>query len=340
MLVDDVPISASLFDAGLYLFHNAAERVARGSGPYLYLPKLESHHEARLWNEVFVCAQARARRPARVGPGDRPHRDHHARRSRWTRSCTSCASTPRASTPAAGTTCSASSSGSTPDPDFASPDRAQLTMTLPFMRAYTELLVATCHRRGAHAIGGMAAFIPNRRDPEVTTAALAKVRDDKERESGDGFDGTWVAHPDLVPVATGGLRRRPRRARPNQKDRLRDDVDAVGGDACATSACPMARSPRPASAANVRVALAYLDAWLRGTGAAAIDNLMEDAATAEISRSQLWLWRTRGDAVAERYADDPRRGAGPARWRGDRSTGRRPRPAGPTSSSTTPSPTS
>ena len=199
------------------------------------------------------------------------------------------------------------------------PDRAQLTMTVPFMRAYTELLVRTCHRRGAHAIGGMAAFIPNRRDPEVTDVAMAKVRDDKERESRDGFDGTWVAHPDLVPVATeifdGVLG-----SAPNQKERLREDVSVtrrqlidlrVAGGAVTEAGIR----------ANIRVALAYLDAWLRGTGAAAIDNLMEDAATAEIARSQLWLWRSRGVALADGRAfsaatlrDDPRRGAGSARW--------------------------
>jgi malate synthase len=172
------------------------------------------------------------------------------------------------------------------------PDRAQLTMTQPFMRAYTNLLVATCHRRGAHAIGGMAACIPSRRDAEVNATAMAKVRDDKERESGDGFDGTWVAHPDLVPLATeifdGVLGDRP-----NQKDRLRDEVEvsaaqlrALGVDGGTIS--------EAGYRANVSVALQYLDAWLSGNGAAAINNLMEDAATAEISRSQLWQWRTSG----------------------------------------------
>ena len=173
------------------------------------------------------------------------------------------------------------------------PDRAQLTMTTPFMRAYTKLLVATCHRRGAHAIGGMAAFIPSRRDAEVNATAMAKVRDDKERESGDGFDGTWVAHPDLVPLATeifdGVLGDRP-----NQKDRLRDDVAVERHGAAGPRASTAARSPRPAYRPNVSVALQYLDAWLSGNGAAAINNLMEDAATAEISRSQLWQWRTSG----------------------------------------------
>ena len=166
-------------------------------------------------------------------------------------------------------------------------------MTVPFMRAYTELLVQTCHRRGAHAIGGMAAFIPNRRDPEVTERALAKVRDDKERESRDGFDGTWVAHPDLVPVATE-IFDRVLGDRPNQKDRLRDGGRVERGATCWTSRSPGGAVTEAGIRANVRVALAYLDSWLRGTGAAAIDNLMEDAATAEIARSQLWLWRTRG----------------------------------------------
>ena len=201
VLVDGVPVSASLFDAGLYLFHNAAERVARGSGPYLYLPKLESHNEARLWNEVFVHAQAGLGVPrgsiratvlietiTAAFEMDEilfELREHAAglNAGRWDY-LFSVIKRFRS------------------DPELSTPDRSQLTMTVPFMRAYTQLLVRTCHRRGAHAIGGMAAFIPNRRDLEVTERALAKVREDKERESRDGFDGTWVAHPDLVPVAT------------------------------------------------------------------------------------------------------------------------------------------
>ena len=186
------------------------------------------------------------------------------------------------------------------DPGFASPDRAQLTMTLPAMRAYTDLLVRTCHRRGAHAIGGMAAFIPNRRDPEVTAAALDKVRADKERESGDGFDGTWVAHPDLVPVATE-IFDRVLGDQPHQKHVLREDVAISAADLTDFRVADGAVT-EAGIRANVRVALAYLDAWLQGTGAAAIDNLMEDAATAEISRSQLWLWRSRGVLPVERYA--------------------------------------
>jgi malate synthase len=292
VLVDGAPMSASLFDAGLYLFHNAAERVARGSGPYLYLPKLESHFEARLWNEVFVVAQERLGVPrgsvratvlietisAAFEMDEILYelREHAAglNAGRWDY-LFSLIKRFRAS------------------PSLESPDRSQLTMTVPFMRAYTELLVRTCHRRGAHAIGGMAAFIPNRRDPEVTERALAKVREDKERESRDGFDGTWVAHPDLVPLATeifdGVLG-----AAAHQKHRTRDEV-TVSADELQD----LRIEGGAVTEAGIR---ANLDSWLRGTGAAAIDNLMEDAATAEIARSQLWLWRSRGILPAERYA--------------------------------------
>ena len=296
--VDGTPISASLFDAGLYLFHNGAERVRRGSAPYLYLPKLESHHEARLWNEVFVFAQERLGIPrgsiratvlietitAAFEMDEILYelREHAAglNAGRWDY-LFSVIKRFRAS------------------PALESPDRAQLTMTIPFMRAYTKLLVETCHRRGAHAIGGMAAFIPNRRDPEVTERALAKVREDKERESGDGFDGTWVAHPDLVPIATEIFDSVLGDA-PNQKAR-RPTVRVAAAD-LARFGVEGGQVTDAGIRANVRVALAYLDSWLRGVGAAAIDNLMEDAATAEIARSQLWLWRTRGILPIERYA--------------------------------------
>ena len=299
VMVDEVPISAALFDAGMYLFHNAAERVARGSGPYLYLPKLESHHEARLWNEVFIHAQSELGVPRGsiratvlietiLAAFEMDEilfelREHAAglNAGRWDY-LFSAIKRLRAS------------------PDLATPDRSQLTMTVPFMRAYTELLVQTCHRRGAHAIGGMAAFIPNRRDPEVTEKALAKVREDKERESRDGFDGTWVAHPDLVPLATeifdGVLGDAP-----NQKSRLREAV-SVSATELLDLTVKGGSVTEAGVRANIRVALAYLDAWLGGTGAAAIDNLMEDAATAEIARSQLWLWRTRGLLPIEQYA--------------------------------------
>jgi malate synthase len=298
VMVDGSPISASLFDAGLYLFHNAAERIARGSGPYLYLPKLESHHEARLWNEVFVWAQAQLGVPrgsiratvlietitAAFEMDEILYelREHAAglNAGRWDY-LFSVIKRFRA------------------DPELASPDRSQLTMTVPFMRAYTRLLVRTCHRRGAHAIGGMAAFIPNRRDPEVTERALAKVREDKERESSDGFDGTWVAHPDLVPLATE-IFDSVLGSAANQKGRLPEVT--VGAQDLARFAVEGGDVTDAGIRANVRVALAYLDSWLRGTGAAAIDNLMEDAATAEIARSQLWLWRTRGLLPVDRYA--------------------------------------
>jgi malate synthase len=296
MLVDGVPVSGSLFDFGLFLFHNGAASLRRESGPYFYLAKLESHHEARLWNEVFIHGQAALGIPrgsiratvlietilAAFEMDEILYelREHAAglNAGRWDYLFSGIKKL-RAW------------------PDLAVPDRAQLTMTVPFMRAYTELLVRTCHRRGAHAIGGMAAFIPNRRDPAVTETALAKVRDDKERESGDGFDGTWVAHPDLVPVA-GEVFDTVLGEAPNQKDRMREDV-SVSADQLLDLTVPGGAVSEAGVRANIRVALAYLDSWLRGVGAAAIDNLMEDAATAEISRSQLWLWRTRGTTMAD-----------------------------------------
>nr|MBA2700821.1 malate synthase A [Chloroflexota bacterium] len=288
-----------LFDAGLYLFHNAAERIARGSRPYLYLPKLESHHEARLWNEVFVHAQAELGIPrgsiratvlietitAAFEMDEILYelREHAAglNAGRWDY-LFSAIKKLRA------------------DPGLETPDRSQLTMTVPFMRAYTDLLVATCHRRGVHAIGGMAAFIPNRRDPEVTERALARVREDKERESRDGFDGTWVAHPDLVPLATA-IFDEVLGTSPHQISRRRETASVAASQLLDLHVEGGAVS-EAGIRANVRVALAYLDAWLRGVGAAAIDNLMEDAATAEIARSQLWLWRTRGGLSVEHYA--------------------------------------
>ncbi|MEO8570841.1 MAG: malate synthase A [Chloroflexota bacterium] len=301
MLVDRIPVSGSLFDFGLYLFHNGAEALRRESGPYFYLAKLESHHEARLWNEVFVHAQGALGIPrgsirATVLIETIPAafemdeilyelREHAAglNAGRWDYLFSAIKKFHA-------------------DPSLETPDRAQLTMTVPFMRAYTELLVRTCHRRGAHAIGGMAAFIPNRRDPAVTERALGKVRDDKERESRDGFDGTWVAHPDLVPLATE-IFDDVLGAAPNQKGRLREDV-SVTADALLDLHVPGGGVTEAGVRANVRVALAYLDSWLNGVGAAAIDNLMEDAATAEISRSQLWLWRTRGVTLADGRAFD------------------------------------
>jgi malate synthase len=288
VLVDGAPISASLFDFGLTLFHNGAEQMRRGSGPYFYLPKLESHLEARLWNDVFVAAQDRLGIPRGsiratvlietiLAAFEMDEilwelRDHVSglNAGRWDYIFSIIKKF--------------RSRG-----DFILPDRASVTMTVPFMRAYTDLLVRTCHRRGAHAMGGMAAFIPSRRDPEANERAIAAVRADKERESSDGFDGTWVAHPDLVPLATevfaGMLGDRP-----NQRDRLRPEVSVAARDLLDVRA-PGGKVTEAGVRANVSVGLAYLASWLSGNGAAAINNLMEDAATAEISRSQLWQWR-------------------------------------------------
>jgi malate synthase len=285
------PVSASLFDFGVYLQRNAERLLERGTGPYFYLPKLESHHEARLWNDVFCFAQDALGLPrgtikatvlietvlAAFEMEEILHelREHSGglNAGRWDYIF--------------------SVIKKFRDRDeFVLPDRAQVTMTVPFMRAYTELLVRSCHKRGAHAIGGMAAFIPSRRDAEVNELALARVRDDKLRESGDGFDGTWVAHPDLVPVATevfdAALGERS-----NQLDRLRDDV-AVGADDLLAVAATPGEVTEEGVRANVSVGIRYLAAWLSGVGAAAIDNLMEDAATAEISRSQVWQWVSHG----------------------------------------------
>lgn len=280
--------SASLVDFGLYFFHNARRLVEMGRGPYFYLPKLESHLEARLWNDVFVLAQERVGLPRGTVRATvlietitaafemeeilYELREHCAglNAGRWDYIF------------------SVIKNFRARGRRFVLPDRSQVTMTVPFMRAYTELLVATCHRRGAHAIGGMSAFIPNRRDPEVTERALAQVRADKEREAGQGYDGTWVAHPDLVPVAMAVFDA-ALGERPHQLDVLRDDVEVTAAqllDVASAGGTVTDAGVR----GNVSVALRYLEAWLRGTGAVAIDNLMEDAATAEISRSQLWQW--------------------------------------------------
>lgn len=289
--VDGEPISASLFDFGVYFFNNAKELVQRGSGPYFYLPKMESHREARLWNEVFNAAQDAVGIPrgtirATVLIETLPAafemeeilyelQDHAAglNAGRWDYIFSSIKTF-------------------RDRPDKLLPDRAQVTMTVPFMRAYSQLLVRTCHKRGAHAIGGMAAFIPSRRDPEVNEIAFARVREDKEREAGDGFDGTWVAHPGLVPIATE-IFDRVLGDRPNQKDKLREDV-IVQGSQLTDFAVPGGKITDAGVRANISVGLQYINAWLSGTGAAAIFNLMEDAATAEISRAQLWQWIQHG----------------------------------------------
>ena len=303
VLVDGEPVSASLFDFGLYAFHNTAERVARGTGLYLYLPKLQSHLEARLWNDVFGWAEGELGVPRGTIRAtvliETIHaafemeeilyelREHSAglNAGRWDY-LFSCIKTFR---------------GADAPVRAVLPDRAAITMTVPFMRAYTERLVLTCHRRGAHAMGGMAAFIPSRRDAAVNEAAMRRVRDDKARESSDGFDGTWVAHPDLVPLATEVFGE-VLMAAPNQLTRWAGEAPLgaeVPGDPAALLdlRVPGGAVTEAGVRLNVSVALQYLDAWLGGNGAAAINNLMEDAATAEISRSQLWQWRTTGTLV-------------------------------------------
>ena len=291
VLVDGEPISASLFDFGLYFYHNAQELLARGSGPYFYLPKLESHLEARLWNSVFNAAQDALDIPRGtiratvlietiLAAFEMEEilfelREHSAglNAGRWDYMFSAIKKFRNRA-------------------NLILPDRAQITMTVPFMRAYTELLVKSCHTHGAHAIGGMAAFIPNRRDPEVTETALAKVRDDKEREAGDGFDGTWVAHPDLVPVAMAEFDRVVGE-QPHQKPRRREEVQVQAGQLLDLQV-PGGKITEAGARNNISVALQYLNAWLQGNGAVAIFNLMEDAATAEISRAQLWQWLRHG----------------------------------------------
>ena len=285
------PASASLVDFGLYFFHNAQELIARGSGPYFYLPKLENHLEARLWNDVFTFSEnALGLEPGSIRATVLIEtisaafemeeilfelREHCAglNAGRWDYIF------------------SIIKNFRGRGASFTLPDRSAITMTVPFMRAYTELLVATCHKRGAHAIGGMSAFIPNRRDAEVTARALAQVSADKRREAGDGFDGTWVAHPDLIGTAQAEFDA-VLGDRPNQVDRLRDDVSVTAADLLDLRIDGAVTDA--GVRANVSIALRYLESWLRGVGAVAIDNLMEDAATAEISRSQLWQWIHQG----------------------------------------------
>ncbi len=289
--VDVRPVSASLFDFGIYLARNAARLLERGTGPYFYLPKLEGHLEARLWNDVFRFSQDRLGVPQGTIKATvlietilaafemeeilYELREHSAglNAGRWDYIF------------------SAIKKFRDRD-DFVLPDRVQVTMTVPFMRAYTELLVRSCHTRGAHAIGGMAAFIPSRRDAEVNDIALTKVREDKVRESADGFDGTWVAHPDLVPVAKEVFDA-ALGDKPNQLDRRREDVSTKAADLLNVAATP-GEITEEGVRANVSVGIRYIASWLSGVGAAAIDNLMEDAATAEISRSQVWQWVRHG----------------------------------------------
>jgi malate synthase len=314
------PISASLFDFGLYAFHNARRLLERGAGPWLYLPKLESHLEARLWNDVFTYTEddlglERGSIRATVliehvlAAFEMEEilwelREHAAglNAGRWDYMF-SVIKTFRER------------------PEFVLPDRNSVTMTAPFMRAYTELLVRTCHRRGAHAMGGMAAFIPSRRDRDLNERALAKVREDKQREAGDGFDGTWVAHPDLVSVALAEFERE------NRLDRVRNDVEVSAGRLLDVAATP-GEVTEDGLRNDVAVALRYLTAWLGGTGAVAIFNLMEDAATAEIARSQVWQWVRHGrfgredvERVIGEEAEQFRAELGEGEWRVDEARG-------------------
>ncbi|MFE6041832.1 malate synthase A [Streptomyces sp. NPDC056452] len=286
--LDGTPVPGALVDFGLYFFHNAQRLIDLGKGPYFYLPKTESHLEARLWNDIFVFAQdyvgipqGTVRATVLIETITAAYemeeilyelRDHASglNAGRWDY-LFSIVKNFR-------------DGGS----KFVLPDRNLVTMTAPFMRAYTELLVRTCHKRGAHAIGGMAAFIPSRRDAEVNKVAFEKVKADKDREANDGFDGSWVAHPDLVPIAMASFDA-VLGEKPNQKDRLREDVSVAAGDLIAIDTLD-AKPTYDGLHNAVAVGIRYIEAWLRGMGAVAIFNLMEDAATAEISRSQIWQW--------------------------------------------------
>jgi malate synthase len=287
-VVDGRPAPGMLFDFGMYLFHNAKALSDAGTGPYFYLPKMQSHLEARLWNEIFVHAQNALKLPigtikVTVLIETLPAafemdeilyelRDHIAGLNcgRWDYIFSSIKTLQH-------------------DPSFALPDRGQVTMEAPFLRTYTQLLIKTCHRRGAFAMGGMAAQIPIKDDPDANAKAMEKVRADKLREVREGHDGTWVAHPALVSIAKQvfdeGM------PRPNQLDRLREDVVA---DAVALLAPPAGTRTEAGLRLNIRVGIQYLEAWLGGQGAVPIYNLMEDAATAEISRTQIWQWITHG----------------------------------------------
>ena len=287
--MDGRSMSGSLVDAGLYLFHNARRLLDHGSGPYFYVPKLEGHLEARLWNDVFRHAEDELgldrgtvnvtvlvetipavfemheilyelrERPAALNAG------------RWDYIFSMIKSFRER-------------------PEFVLPDRGKVTMTVPFMRAYTELLVATSHRRGAHAIGGMAAFLPSRTDEEANRRADEKLREDKSREAGDGFDGTWVAHPDFVAPAIEEFDS-VLDGRPNQVDRQRDDIEVTAAELLdAASAGGPEEITEAGLRSNVNVGIQYISSWLRGNGAAGIYGLMEDAATAEIARAQVWQW--------------------------------------------------
>src|SRR5581483_708846 len=287
VLVDGEPMSGSLFDFGLFMFHSARRALANGTGPYFYLPKLESHLEARLWNDVFVHAQDALGIPRgtiratvlietilaafEMGEFLYELREHSGglKAGRWDYIFSVIKKFRHRD-------------------DFVLPDRSAVTMTVPFMRAYTELLVATCHRRGAHAMGGMSALIPSRRDVDANAKALDGVRADKRREVGQGYDGSWVAHPDLVPIAREAFESGLDGAA-NQLSRKRDDVSVSAAELLDFVATPGAIT-ETGIRTNISVGFQYLSFWLTGRGAAAINSLMEDAATAEISRTQIWQW--------------------------------------------------
>jgi len=288
IFINDEKSSASLVDAGLYLFHNIKRTLKKGTGPYFYLPKIENHLEARLWNEIFSYSEnelgvkhgsikATVLLETILASFEIEEilyelRDHMAgiNAGRWDYMFSVIKKFRHI-------------------PEFIWPDRAQVTMTAPLMRAYTELLVQTCHKRGAHAIGGMAAFIPSRKDAEINRIALEKVRQDKEREAQDGFDGSWVAHPDLVPVCTDVFSKIFEKGKVNQKNRMREDVN-ITAEMMLDFRIPEGKITESGLRNNISVGIQYIAAWLGGNGAVAIFNLMEDAATAEIARSQVWQW--------------------------------------------------
>jgi len=295
VLIDSEPLGGGLMDFGLYCFHNARELLERGSGPFFYLPKLQSHREARLWNDVFTLAEQQLGIPhgsirATVLIETLPAafemdeilyelRDHSGglNAGRWDYIF--------------------SAIKSRRTEDFVLPDRTAVSMTVPFMAAYSELLVATCHKRGAFAMGGMSAFLPSRTDEAQNQASMEKVGEDKRREATAGFDGTWVAHPDFVAPALEQFDA-VLKGRPHQIDKQRDDVSVAAEDLLAVSETP-GEITEAGLRLNVNVGIQYLSAWLRGNGAAGIYGLMEDAATAEISRSQVWQWLRNGATLSD-----------------------------------------
>jgi malate synthase len=300
--IDGEPVAGAFMDFGLYMHRNAEELLRRGAGPYFYIPKLESRAEARLWRDAFVIAEDtlgldRGTIKATVLIETIPAafemdailyelRDHSAglNAGRWDYIFSTI-------------------KRFRSRPDFVLPDRSAVTMTVAFMRAYTELLVKTCHARGAHAMGGMAAVIPSRTDEEANQKAFEAVRADKEREAGDGFDGTWVAHPDSVPVATEAFDD-VLADRPNQVERQRDDVEVGAADLLAVPDTP-GNPTETGLRSNVNVGIQYISSWLRGNGAAGIYGLMEDAATAEIARAQVWQWIRHGATLEDGRAVTP-----------------------------------